>query len=91
MKKVYVALIADVLHAGHIKVLKEAKKYGKVIVGLLTDKACGELNDVPYLDYEKRKMVVENLAIVDEVIPQESASYKENLLKLKQNLYKEIK
>ena len=83
MKKVYVALIADVLHAGHIKVLKEAKKYGKVIVGLLTDKACGELNDVPYLDYEKRKMVVENLAIVDEVIPQESASYKENLLKLK--------
>ena len=83
MKKVYVALIADVLHAGHIKVLKEAKKYGKVIVGLLTDKACGELNDVPYLDYEKRKMVVENLAIVDEVIPQESVSYKENLLKLK--------
>jgi phosphoenolpyruvate phosphomutase len=83
MKKVYVALIADVLHAGHIKVLKEASKYGKVVVGLLTDKACGELNDVPYLDYEKRKMVVENLAIVDEVIPQESASYKENLLKLK--------
>ena len=42
MKKVYVALIADVLHAGHIKVLKEASKYGKVVVGLLTDKACGE-------------------------------------------------
>ena len=83
MKKVYVALIADVLHAGHIKVLKEASKYGKVVVGLLTDKACGELNDVPYLDYDKRKMVVENLKFVDEIIPQESASYKENLLKLK--------
>jgi phosphoenolpyruvate phosphomutase len=82
-KKVYTALIADVLHAGHIRVLKEAKKYGKVIVGLLTDEACGELNDVPYLDYEKRKMVVENLKFVDEVIPQKSASYKENLLKLK--------
>jgi phosphoenolpyruvate phosphomutase len=83
MKKVYVNLIADVLHAGHIRILKEASKYGKVIVGLMSQKACGELNDIPYLDYEKRKMVVENLKFVDEVIPQKSASYKENLLKLK--------
>jgi phosphoenolpyruvate phosphomutase len=81
--QIYLSLIADVLHAGHIRILKEASKYGKVVVGLLTDKACGELNDVPYLDYDKRKMVVENLKFVDEIIPQESASYKENLLKLK--------
>ncbi len=83
MKKVYVALIADILHAGHIRVLKEASKYGDVIVGLLTDKACGELNDVPYLNYEQRKEVVENLKLIKEVIPQNSASYKENLLKIK--------
>ena len=83
MKKVYVSLIADVLHSGHIKILNEANKYGEVIVGLLTDKACGELNDVPYLNYEQRKIVVENLKMIKEVIPQKSASYKENLLKLK--------
>lgn len=83
MKKVYVSMIADLLHAGHIKVLKEASKYGEVTVGLLTLKACGELNDIPYLDYEKRKEVLENLSMVKKVIPQESASYKENLLKLK--------
>ena len=82
-KKVYVAMIADVLHAGHINVLNEAKKYGDVIVGLMTQKACGELNDVPYLSYEQRKKVVENLSMVSEVIPQKSASYKESLLKLK--------
>lgn len=83
MAKVYVSLIADLLHAGHIKVLKEASKYGEVTIGLLTLKACGELNDVPYLDYEKRKDVLENLSMVKEVIPQNSASYKENLVLLK--------
>ncbi len=83
MKKVYVSLIADLLHAGHINVLKEAEKLGEVTVGLLTLEACGELNDVPYLDYEKRKDVLENLKMVANVIPQKSASYKENIQLLK--------
>jgi phosphoenolpyruvate phosphomutase len=83
MKRVYVSLIADLLHAGHINILKNAEKLGEVTVGLLTLKACGELNDIPYLDYEKRKEVLENLKMVSKVIPQETASYKDNLLKLK--------
>lgn len=83
MPKVYVSLIGDLLHAGHIRVLKEAAKYGTVIVGLWTDKAGGEVNDVPYLDYGTRKEVLEILSMVSEVIPQESASYKENLEALK--------
>ena len=82
-KRVYTAMIADLLHAGHINILKKAAELGEVTVGLLTLKACGELNDIPYLDYDKRKEVLESLSIVSEVIPQESASYKENLLKLK--------
>lgn len=82
-KKVYVSLIADLLHAGHIRLLKKASTFGEITVGLLTLKACGELNDIPYLDYDKRKEVLENLAMVKEVIPQDTASYKENLLKLK--------
>ena len=82
-KKVYVSLIADLLHAGHIKVLQKASQLGEVTVGLLTLKACGELNDIPYLDFEKRKVVLESLSYVKEVIAQESASYKENLLNLK--------
>lgn len=83
MKKVYVSMIADLLHAGHIRILKEAKKLGSVTVGLLSLKACGELNDVPYLSYEKRKEVLENLNLVDEIVEQKTASYKENLLALK--------
>lgn len=82
MKKVYVGIIADLVHAGHIKILKEAAKYGEVTVGLLTLKACGELNDIPYLDYNKRKEVLENLYMIKNIIPQDSASYKDNLLKI---------
>ena len=83
MKKVYVSLIGDLLHAGHIRILKKAADLGEVTVGLLTLKATGELNDVPYLGYEQRKLVLENLIMVAEVVPQESASYKDNLEKLK--------
>jgi phosphoenolpyruvate phosphomutase len=83
MKKVYVSLIADLLHAGHINILKKANLLGEVTVGLLTLEACGELNDIPYLDYQKRKEVLENLSLVNNVIPQITASYKNNLSVLK--------
>jgi phosphoenolpyruvate phosphomutase len=82
-KKVYVSLIADLLHAGHINILKEAAKLGEVTVGLLTLKACGELNDIPYLEYDKREEVLENLKMVSKVVAQDSASYKSNLEILK--------
>ncbi len=82
-KKVYVSLIADLLHAGHIRVLKEAEKYGKVTVGLLTQAAIHEMDDMAYLRYEQREVVVQSLSMVETVIRQETASYKENLLKLK--------
>ncbi|QKF72297.1 phosphoenolpyruvate mutase / cytidylyltransferase [Aliarcobacter faecis] len=83
MTIVYVSLMADLVHAGHIRVLKEASKHGEVIVGLWTLKACGEVNDITYLDYDKRKEVLESFSMVKKIIPQNSASYKDNLLKLK--------
>ena len=82
-KKVYVSLIADLLHAGHIKILTEAAKLGEVTVGLLTSTAIHELNDTAYLKYQQRLDVIKNLTMVLDVIPQESASYKENLIKIK--------
>ena len=78
-KKVYVALSADILHKGHINVLKLAKKYGAVTVGLLTDKAIASYKNIPYLNYDKRKVVVENIKYVDRVIPQKTLDYVENL------------
>ncbi|MDA7638710.1 adenylyltransferase/cytidyltransferase family protein, partial [Candidatus Pelagibacter sp.] len=66
-KKVYVGLSADILHKGHINILKIAKKYGDVIVGLLTDEAIASYKNIPYLNYEKRKIVLENIKYVKKV------------------------
>ena len=85
MKQVYVSMIADLLHAGHINILKEASKLGDVTVGLLTSTAIGELNDVAYLKYSQRLEVLNSLTMVTKVIPQKNASYKENLNSLKPN------
>ena len=83
MKKVYVSMIADLLHAGHVNILNEASKYGKVTVGLLTSTAINELNDAVYLKYQQRADVIKSLSMVADVVPQESASYKDNLAKIR--------
>ena len=63
-KKVYVGLAADILHEGHINILKIAHSYGEVCVGLLTDKAIASYKNIPYLDYKKRKDVLENIKLI---------------------------
>ena len=78
-KKVYVGLSADILHKGHINILKTANHYGDVYVGLLTDQAIASYKKIPYLDYEKRKVVIENINYVKKVIPQRTLDYVENL------------
>lgn len=82
-KRVYVAMSADLIHPGHINILEAARKLGEVTVGLLTDKAIGSYKRLPYLSYEQRRAVVENLKGVKEVIPQETLDYVPNLEKLK--------
>jgi phosphoenolpyruvate mutase len=83
MKRVYVGLSADVIHAGHINVLNKASELGEVTVGLLTDKAIASYKRVPLIPYEQRFMVVDNLKGVNKVIPQNTLDYTENLLNLK--------
>ena len=78
-KTVYVGLSADILHKGHINILKIASSYGSVCVGLLTDQAIASYKNIPYLDYEKRKVVLENIKYVKKVIPQNTLDYVENL------------
>ena len=78
-KIVYVGLSADILHAGHINILKIASSYGEVIVGLLTDEAIASYKKVPYLDFKQRKIVLESMKHVTKVIPQETLDYVENL------------
>jgi len=83
MTKVYVGMSADLIHPGHINILNEASKYGSVIVVLLTDEAIASYKRLPSLTYEQRKQIIENIKGVDEVIPQTTLDYVENLKKIK--------
>ena len=78
-KKVYVGLSVDIIHEGHINILKTAYRYGDVIVGLLTDEAIASYKNIPNLNYARRKVVVENIKFVKKVIPQNTLSYVPNL------------
>ena len=82
-KIVYVGMSADLLHPGHLNILNEARKLGNVTVGLLTDSAIASYKRLPYLTYDQRKIVVENIRGVAKVIPQETLDYSHNLMALK--------
>jgi phosphoenolpyruvate phosphomutase len=82
---VYVGMSADIIHKGHINILKTANKYGDVIVGLLTDEAISSYKSIPYLKYDQRKIILENIKYVSKVIPQKTLNYSSNLIKIKPN------
>ncbi len=80
MTTVYIGMTVDVLHHGHINVIARARELGNVIVGLLTDSAIADHKRLPYLSYEHRQTVVQNISGVSEVVPQETWDYVPNLL-----------
>ncbi len=86
MKHVYVGMSADLLHPGHINILIEAAKHGNVTVGLLTDKAIASYKRLPFMNYDQRKEVIENIKGVVNVIPQETLDYRPNLEKIKPDI-----
>lgn len=83
MKTVYVGMSADLVHPGHLNIIKKAASLGEVTVGLLTDAAIASYKRIPYMDFEQRKEVIENIKGVTHVIPQETLDYAPNLRKLK--------
>jgi len=82
-KTVYVAMAVDYLHIGHINIINEAKKHGKVIIGLLTDKAIASYKRVPMTSFEQRKQIMGNIEGVWKIVPQETLDYTKNLNKIK--------
>lgn len=82
-KTVYVGMSADLVHPGHLNIISEARKLGDVVVGLLTDEAIASYKRLPYMEYEQRKIVIENIKGVLKVIPQNTLDYEPNLRLLK--------
>ena len=71
MKKILVDMSATIIHHGHIRLLKQASKFGKVIVALTKDKEIKKTKGYkPELSFKERKEILESIVYVSSVIPQ---------------------
>ena len=84
-KTVYVGMSADLVHPGHLNIIKKAATLGEVTIGLLTDQAIASYKRVPFMTFEQRLQVVENIKGVTRVIQQTTLDYVPNLEELKPN------
>lgn len=80
-RTVYMCFSTDVIHSGHISIIRKAEKLGKLIVGVLSDEAVVSYKRFPLLPFEERKTMFENISGVYKVVEQKVLSYKDNLEK----------
>lgn len=83
MKKVYTCFCTDVIHEGHLNIINEAKKYGEVIVGILSDAAVIRYNRFPTLPLSERIKIVEAIDGITQVVVQKNIMYDEVIHDLK--------
>jgi phosphoenolpyruvate phosphomutase len=83
MAKVYIGMSADLVHPGHMNIIKKASKLGEVTIGLLTDEAIASYKRLPFMTFEQRKYVIANIKGVSHVVPQRTLDYSINLRELK--------
>ena len=82
-RTVYMCFSTDMVHSGHIAIIRKAQKFGKLIIGVLSDEAVASYKRFPLMPYEERKTVFENIAGIEKVVEQKELSYAENLHKFK--------
>jgi phosphoenolpyruvate phosphomutase len=75
MKTVYTCFCTDVIHAGHLNIINEARKLGRVIVGCLSDEASIRYNKFPTIPQEERIKLYRSLEGVEEVVIQNDMLY----------------
>ena len=78
-RRVYMSFSTDLLHSGHISIIKKAQQLGKLTIGVLTDEAVMSYKRFPLVPFTERKAMMESIAGVDKVVEQRTLSYKENL------------
>ena len=76
-------MCVDLLHQGHLNIIRVARELGEITIGLMTDEAMVSYKRLPYLNYEQRKTIVENIKGVSEVIPQTTLDYVTNVRRLR--------
>ncbi len=83
MKTVYACFCTDVIHEGHLNIVRQACKYGKLIVGALSDKALIRYNKFPTISEEDRIQLYKSVDGVSEVIVQDDMLYEDVITKLR--------
>ena len=82
MKTVYTCFCTDVIHEGHLNILRHAREYGRVIVGCLTDKEMIRCTKFPTTTEEERMALYRSLEGVDDVVLQDNMLYDDIIEKL---------
>jgi phosphoenolpyruvate phosphomutase len=82
-KKIYVPMGADIIHEAHLNIIKKAKQYGDVIIGLFSDKAISEYKRLPLISYEQRYAMIDKIKGITMIVKQDSWNYSKNLKKIK--------
>lgn len=83
---VYMCFSSDIIHGGHIAIIKKAQKLGKLVIGVLSDEAVASYKRLPLVPASDRKIMFENIAGVYKVVDQKTLSYAENLEKYKPSI-----
>ncbi len=82
-KKVYTCFCTDVIHEGHMNILKRASEYGDIYVGVLSDEAMVGFNRFPTISLEQRMEIVRETGLVKEVLVQRDVMYDQILAEVK--------
>lgn len=85
-KRVYMCFSTDMIHSGHIDIIRRAEKLGDLTIGVLSDEAIASFKRYPLMPFEERKVLFENIAGVKKVIEQKELSYKNILQELKPDI-----
>ena len=86
MKTVYTCFCTDVIHEGHLNIIREAKKHGRVVVGVLSDKAVIRYNRFFTIPVDKRLEMIRAIDEVDTVILQEDILYDKVIANLRPDI-----
>ena len=93
MKLVYSYYVLDIVHKGHLLMMKNAKAIagndGKLIVGILTDEAVMEKKERPVLSFDERIELASAIKYVDVAVAQETYSPLPNVMRIKPDILME--
>ena len=79
MKTVYTCFCTEIIHEGHLNIIREAQRYGQVIVGALSDRALIRYNRFPTISQEERVRLYRSLEGVNNVVIQDDMLYEDVL------------